>query len=581
MHKTMCKKAMDKAFWENVRTGVEYKPYIEQALTLYAEFEKEPIMADLFSNFKIYEETGERLQYENPYFRKRTRMNVSALLSMIYPDEPKYLEMLEDILWSICDEYTWSLPAHLSHSVLEDADRIHIDLFAAETGYALSEIISVLKERINPRVYKRVSEEIDRRILTSFENTPDFSWLGGRSNWAAVCAGSVGVAFMYMSPERFLKIKPKIDYTMDTFLNGFSDDGVCFEGLGYWRYGFGFFTAYAQHLCDFTDGNENYFLREKVRKIADFPMMTDLGGVALSFSDGNSGAKAMSSPAIYGILQMHYPDIQVPAEDTYQLLDGCARWCRYFDAFMYMPKQTKVPDVTFERYCPDAGWFAKRTAYYGFAAKAGTNGEPHNHNDIANFIFAANGKQLLCDLGCGLYTRQYFAKDTRYDFLCNSSRGHNVPIIDGHYQSAGVQYKGKMTYADGELHIEFGDAYETDVHAHRVFNFTKDGVILEDTFEKADGNMEVKERFVTCVEPWIYSDGVWVGDLCLQCSPGWLVEISEDVFVGHANERTKVYFVDYTTQAKSELEFELRMTLGNNPNPAIWESARNAFLEDE
>lgn len=553
----MNKKVLEPAFWESVRTDAAYKPFVDEALKEYAALKDEPILAESFATFKLFEETGNRGLFEKPYFLKRRRLNVCAILSMIYPDVQEYIENLEEIIWAICDEYTWSLPAHLPHSVLEDAERIHIDLFAAETGYALSEILTVLKDRINPRVYKRAAEEIDRRILTSFETTPDFSWLGGHSNWAAVCAGSVGVTFMYMAPERFLKIKPKIDYTMETFLEGFSDDGICFEGFGYWNYGFGFFTAYAQHLYLFTDGKENYFAREKVRRIADFPNMTDLGGITLSFSDGG-GERVTGNPAIIGVLQQYYPDIRVPEPETYLILDGCARWCRYFDAFVYLPKQGEAADDTFERFSPEAGWFVKRNAHYAFAAKAGTNAEPHNHNDIGSIIFAANGKQLLRDLGAGLYSKQYFAKETRYDHLCNSSRGHSVPIIDGKYQSAGAEFGGTMTYENGVVTVDFGGAYDTEVRAVRKMTFAEKGACLVDTFEGAKG---VAERFITTVKPEVKADGVWIENLRLCAGGGWKVEIHEALHYGHGAQEIPVYFVDYTTDAAQSLTFELNMEL--------------------
>ena len=560
MCKTMPPKAVDPAFWEKVRTDVAYKPFVDEALSLYEEYMKAPILAESFATFKLFEETGNRGLFEKPYFLKRKRLNVCAILSMIYPDKKEYMESLEEIIWAICDEYTWSLPAHLSHAFEKDVDRIHIDLFAAETGYALSEIITILKDRIHPRVYKRAVEEIDRRILTSFETTPDFSWLGGHSNWAAVCAGSVGVTFMYMAPERFLKIKPKIDHTMETFLEGFSNAGICFEGIGYWNYGFGFFVAYAQHLYLFTEGKENYFAREKVRRIADFPNITDLGGIALSFSDsGNS--KVTGNAAISGVLQQYYPDIRVPDPETYLILDGCARWCRYFDAFIYLPKQGAAADATFERYSPTAGWFLKRNASYGFAAKAGTNAEPHNHNDIGSFIFAANGKQLLRDLGAGVYSKQYFAKDTRYDYLCNCSRGHSVPMIDGKYQSAGAEYKGTMTYENGVVTIELGGAYDTDVRAVRELTFAEQSVTLKDTFEKTSGEANVTERFITTIQPEVKSDGVWIENLCLQASADWKVKINKDLHYGHGAEEIPVYFIDYATEAAKKIEFELKMEL--------------------
>lgn len=560
MCKTMHPKAMEPAFWAQVRTDVAYKPFVDLTLAAYAELKEEPILADLFSKFKLFEETGDRGLFEAPYFRKRRRLNVSALLSMIYPDNPEYLQMLEDIIWAICDEYTWSLPAHLSHSYIEDADRIHIDLFSAETGYALSEIISILRDRLNPRVVKRVCEEIDRRILTSFETTPDFTWLGGRSNWAAVCAGSVGVTFMYMAPERFAAIKPKLDHTMETFLSGFSDDGICYEGFGYWNYGFGFFVAYAQHLYDYTDGKENYFAREKVRRIADFSNITDLGGVTLSFSD-SGGKKTTGNPAMAGVLQLHYPDIRVPAPETYDILDGCARWCKYFNAFMYLPKQGATADAAFECFSPEAGWYVRRNAHFALATKAGSNAEPHNHNDIGCIIFAANGKQLLCDLGPGLYSKQYFAKETRYDHLCNCSRGHCVPIIDGKYQSPGAEFAGEMTFENGVVTIDFGGAYDTDVRAVRELRLEEKGMLLSDRFEKESGNAEVTERFITTIKPEVKADGVYVENLRLMANDGWSVSIGGEIHYGHGAEETMVYFIDYTATPAQNLAFEVKMEL--------------------
>ena len=46
----------------------------------------------------------------------------------------KYRLCLQDIIWSILDEFTWALPAHIpQNSDIEDCIT-HIDLFAAETA---------------------------------------------------------------------------------------------------------------------------------------------------------------------------------------------------------------------------------------------------------------------------------------------------------------------------------------------------------------------------------------------------------------------------------------------------------------
>ncbi len=553
MSNIMYTKAYDSTFWNEVRSSVAYKPFVDELMEKYKVHAAEPILADSFKLFDMFRACGNRNVFQAAYFHKRQRLVVSAMLSMIYPDEPAYLEMLEDIIWAICDEYTWSLPAHISWA--ED-ERTDVDLFASETGYALSEIVTILKDRLNPRVHKRVCEEIQRRIIESFELRV-YDWEKCTHNWAAVCAGSVSIIYMYMAPERYAAVKPRLQATMEGFLSGYSEDGICYEGIEYWEYGFGFFVAYAQRLYEFTGGKENYFAREKVHNIGAFQQMADLGGVAVSFAD-TAGDAHTASPAIYGVLQQHYDDIIVPDEKFYEIFDPCARWGRVFDAFVYLPETKKAESTDYERFSAEAGLYTRRTEKYGFAAKAGTNDEPHNHNDVGNFIFAAGGKQLLCDMGAGEYVSGYFAKETRYSFLCNCSRGHSVPIIDGKYQSYGAKYNGTMQLENDCVTIEFGNAYETDVRVVRAFTFEENGVVLNDAFEKQSGKVSVTERFVSMIKPEVKADGVWIENLRLTASAGWHVKVTEEGFSDHFAVQRAIYLIDFETEPENKLAFELK-----------------------
>ena len=68
-----------------------------------------------------------------------------------------------------------------------------------------------------------------------------------------------------------------------------------------------------------------------------------------------------------------------------------------------------------------------------------THGEPHNHNDVGSFLYYIGDEEIISDLGAGEYTKKYFGPE-RYEILCNSSRGHSVPVIEGKYQCAGREY---------------------------------------------------------------------------------------------------------------------------------------------
>ena len=65
-----------------------------------------------YSKFKLFMEQGSRVEYEDEYIAHRRRMNVFAVMTLAEPENEVWLSELEDALWSICDEYTWALPAH-------------------------------------------------------------------------------------------------------------------------------------------------------------------------------------------------------------------------------------------------------------------------------------------------------------------------------------------------------------------------------------------------------------------------------------------------------------------------------------
>ena len=96
MSNIMYTKAYDSTFWNEVRSSVAYKPFVDELLGKYKVHAAEPILADSFKLFDMFRACGNRNVFQAAYFHKRQRLVVSAMLSMIYPDEPAYLEMLEE-----------------------------------------------------------------------------------------------------------------------------------------------------------------------------------------------------------------------------------------------------------------------------------------------------------------------------------------------------------------------------------------------------------------------------------------------------------------------------------------------------
>ncbi|MBQ9116897.1 MAG: heparinase II/III family protein, partial [Clostridia bacterium] len=464
-----------------------------------------------YSDFKLFFTTGNRSVYEGAYFQRRHAAEDCAILSLIYPEEQVYIDQLMDLIYAMCDEYTWCLPAHQGQ--LDKNDNCRIDLFAAESAFRLAEMLTILGDRLEPLIKSRIMAEIDRRITTPFFATENYGWWeNGNMNWTAVCMGSVACTMMLVHPELVdEKFIARVNRAMDNFIGGFKDDGICFEGCGYWGYGFGFFVIYADMIREFTDGRVDYFKLEKVKTIATFPQRMFLtGNACVSFAD--SGRTLNYDTGLLHYLKKEYPDDVLVYSPRYGHT-GVGKLCtnlRYF--LRFDPEIHNNPaDATaeFESYAPYSEWMVKRTAAYGFAAKGGCNSEFHNHNDVGSFIFAKNGKQILMDLGSGVYTRQYFAEDTRYTFLESSSRGHSVPIIGGCYQGTGGKYKAtEPKFENGVFSLDIAKAYPCEglSSVKRSFSFTDTSVTLTDVFEYS-GEGEITERIVTLLKPELTEPG--------------------------------------------------------------------------
>ncbi|MFD1176606.1 hypothetical protein ACFQ3W_09870 [Paenibacillus puldeungensis] len=165
-------------------------------------------------------------------------------------------------------------------------------------------------------------------------------------------------------------------------------------------------------------------------------------------------------------------------------------------------------------YLPDAKWMVSRhlspEGVYGFCAKGGHNGEPHNHNDIGQFMLAFNGETFVTDLGSGEYNADYFGTG-RYRFDCNGSQGHSVPIVDGNFQAEGERHAAVVLEAvPGEsldvLRLDLTAAYDCPglktLTRSLIWNKTDLPILeLRDEYQFSFLPQRLVERIVTKLEP--------------------------------------------------------------------------------
>ena len=553
--KRLMGQAHDPAFWVEVREKEQFRPMREQLLEQYDTLAAGEIPALTYSAYRRFHYDGDRKEYETPYFIRRRMMNVLAVLSLIYPEREEYVVKLMDVIYAICDEYTWCLPAHQTE--LGKNNNIHIDLFAAETGFCLAEIYTLLGDRFEPLIADRIRVEIDRRIVQSFQSTT-FFWERVPTNWAAVCMGSVSCTFMLMRPDLCDELEERFCSAMKYFLSGFGPDGVCEEGFSYWCYGFGFFTVWADMIRTFTEGRQDWFKLEKVKAVAPFlSRMYLTRGCTVSFAD--AGRAGVYNIGILHYLKNEYPDEVVVPDPAYsELMDACGRWCTFLRTFTWMKEEYLQPaadaaeEMTY--YAPSVNWLVYRSAAYSFAATGGHNAEPHNQHDVGSFILAKDGRQILTDPGAGVYTRQYFTPAVRYDGVACGSRGHSVPFFGTDedraekgkhygYQKDGKQFCAKDVRFDGRVfEMDIAPAYgEPAVHSIlRRFTLAEDGFTLRDEFD-VDATLPITERLVSLTPFTAESGKAYTDGAVLTFDPA-ICEVSTSE--GDFRPDTPVYFLD-------------------------------------
>ncbi len=137
--------------------------------------------------YRQFEHSGVRRHYEEPYFLKRARLTL-AVLEFLMGDESA-LDAIHDLVWSICEETTWVLPAHeeqgpdywdlnpprvrtapLGAHTMLTREPDSIDLFAAETGAALAETVYLVGDALEAGVIR------DQELATACRQVERIAW---------------------------------------------------------------------------------------------------------------------------------------------------------------------------------------------------------------------------------------------------------------------------------------------------------------------------------------------------------------------------------------------------------------------
>lgn len=550
--------AKNPLLWEKIRTDDTYKRHREELFKRYDEVFKREVGAHTVK--EILEKEDNMRWYYTLH-----QLQTSAILSLIYPENEEYFNNLLKVIWAYCDTYTWAPLGHYNHYyniTPDDYDIGVIDIFAASIAFSLSEIKHIFGERLPRLIRDRISAELRRRTIEPFLERSYF-WEKHDNNWAAVCAAGVGATLMYEAPELYFENIDRIDSAMQSYLDGYEDDGACVEGAGYWGFGFGFFVSYALLQREITGGERDWFKNEKVKQISAFAQRIFLQkDITASFSDCTPGDNYWIG--LPHILRDVYGDYIEKLPDSAASIVNYTHFPLVLRSFVcYNPEYSSddiKTDVVYNM--KNTGYFTKRKGGYGFTFKGGNNGESHNHNDVGSFILAKNNKQYLCDIGAGQYSNAYHFTD-RYSFFHPSSFSHNLPFFNGIGQD-GIRRENAYTeYNESEesAYMDFTAGYGIKElkRAERKFYFNEEKIEMHDTFT-LDSPMEITERFISLTEPQVEGKTVKIYDMTITPKDEIMPKITLEVHKTHKGDRDeKIYCIDYvlpTDKTEFYVKFE-------------------------
>ncbi len=426
-----------------------------------------------------FSRTGNRRRFEGPYFRRLSRLDTLVLAECL-ENRGRFMAAIERELAAICSEKTWVLPAHDRNQENFYGRHITIDLGSSARAWLLATVVAWLGDRLPGELRERVVHEIDRRIFQPYlaaaraGRTLGNWWMRGSNNWNAVCTANVIGTALALVRERAVRAEflAAMEVSIPYFLSGFTADGYCSEGVGYWNYGFGHYLRLGLTVRDATGGRLDIFKiqAEKLRRIARYGLDIQIEpGIAPAFAD--CSVHAAPSPYVLAMIAAVFPGL-VPAviRAPDRLAGGAIRIGLLAMRPELESRRTPVSNPSGYE-LPPRTWFGAAQILicrsgpgpdglrFGAAIKGGNNAEHHNHNDVGSYVVVVGGHPFLVDPGNEVYTRRTFSAH-RYDSKVLNSYGHDVPRPAGILQATGrsaaarvlgTRFGGKVDRLDLDL----------------------------------------------------------------------------------------------------------------------------------
>jgi len=461
--------------WDGLAEKDSFKRIISEARELLKQdIPEQP--DDLYLDFS---RTGNRTRWQRVSGRRRGRIRIFALAECM-ENKGRFVPAFEEIVRVLCSERTWVMPAHDRDLTNFHGKSVDIDLGSSGLAWSLATADYLLADKLSSEARRLLRENLDRRIFQPYREMVSGRreknwWMTGTNNWNAVCLASVtGSALAVIdSPEDRALFIAAAEHYSKNFLEGFTDDGYCSEGLGYWNYGFGYYIMLCESIYQATSGKVDLLQDAKVKQAATFGSRIEIiNGVYPAFADCSIRAEPSSS-LMYFISRRFALGLR--KWEQYDPVSGSGS---LYQSMMYsfpnsasrsLPTQNASEGPGIRSWFENAGVLICRparnsTSSLAVALKGGHNNEHHNHNDVGSFVVVLDDRPLLLDPGGEVYTARTFS-GRRYESNVLNSFGHPVPIVNGKLQRTGRQASGRIvrnefTKDADTLLLDFSSAYD-------------------------------------------------------------------------------------------------------------------------
>ena len=563
----------------------------EQGKSLIAEGEKAlkyiPGILPL-SKYRMFTDNGDRKEYESLYFERRN-MLLNLIAAELCEKEGRFIKKIMDLLFAICEESTWVIPAH-NYSVSNHYNTViakmpepvgenvwAIDLFSAATGALVALAYYFFRDTFEkeiPRLFnERIIYELNKKIIKPYLSTIELWWMGYISpnvnNWNPWINSSIMTVAAYAvhDLETRKALVRKCAESINFYTNSLPSDGGCDEGPNYWGAAGACVVEFAELCYDITGGKYSVFKNKQLidvvkyvtkvniagnyyfncadahpESVQNYSMIRRFGKLSGDQTVYSFGNEMLKHEKIHKLGNSHQPDPGIRA-----LLDLAPDLSVSYTAekTAYLP----ALQIAAVRSCNDAG----KGFYLGI--KGGHNAENHNHFDVGNFIVYHDGKPVIIDPGVGTYTKFTFMAETRYKMFAFRTEDHNLPTINGEGQWTEREHHADNFSFDeknGTVSVELKNAYKNkkEIESYlRTVSLKNDKIDVFDEIKlKKSGSAVFRYWLIDKPEKISDNEIRLSGKITMKISEGFNVSIDEIAIedISFKNDWNRDYFYRIT-----------------------------------